>query len=249
MRLASVGLAAEHISAEIWRTLGITGGLLRTAQNSAYQAAARERIMRNYEQLEGHLSLLGEQLDALEPIFGGSRRQDDELIDVRTVIEHAATVFTYRLRQGGVRLIIEPSAPLTVCMKRFHLLEVLLHLFDNALHWLAHAPPDRQPEIRVRLLSNPPGFIFADNGPGVRREVLEHVFQPFFTSRSDGRGLGLSIVKAVADSYGFTVEVLENPELLAGANLRMLFAHPTSGAGTKSSGRRGKRGRSQDSDT
>jgi C4-dicarboxylate-specific signal transduction histidine kinase len=248
MRLASVGLAAEHISSEIGRTLGITSGLLCASRNRAHRFALPEQMTRDYEQLDGHLSLLGEQLDALEAILGGSEGHGDELLDVRSVVEDAATVFTYRLRQGGVRLVIEPSADITVCMRRPHLMQVLLHLFDNALHWLAHEALDRTPEVRVRLLSDPPGFLFADNGPGVRPETLEHVFKPFFTGRSDGRGLGLHIVKTIADSYGFTVDMLEEPQLLAGANFRMLFAHPASGAGTKSRVRRRNGGRPQHSD-
>jgi C4-dicarboxylate-specific signal transduction histidine kinase len=228
MRLAGIGLAAEQLGAEISHTVSATGTALRIAQNTARQERVPDQVTRHLEQISSQFWLLEEQLDAMEPLYTAQTSYDKEPVDVRTVVQHAATVFAYRLQQTSVRLILEAPTPVTIHMSRSHLLQVLLHLFDNAFHWLSHAPSERQPEIRVRLDSNPPGLVFADNGPGVRAELRDQVFRPFFTGRGDGRGLGLHMARAILDRYGFSIELLDEPKLLSGANFRMVFGQAES---------------------
>jgi C4-dicarboxylate-specific signal transduction histidine kinase len=204
------------------------GTLLRTARNVAGKEKVPAQVTQCLEQLEGYITHLGEQLDAMEPLYTESQTGNRERLDVLSAVQHVATILAFRFHQAGVRLSLETRAPVTVSMARVHLIQVLLHLFDNALYWLTRAPRDQQREIRVRFLAGQPGLIFADNGPGVRAALREHIFQPFFTGRSDGRGLGLYVVKALLDKYGFPIELLAEPQLLAGANFRIVFGKAAS---------------------
>ena len=56
--------------------------------------------------------------------------------------------------------------------------------------------------------------------PGVR----DRIFQPFFTGKKDGHGLGLYLVKTVLEKYHFSIELMEEPLLLAGANFRVILS-------------------------
>ena len=56
----------------------------------------------------------------------------------------------------------------------------------------------------------------SDDGPGVKSEIRERVFDPFFTTREKGAGLGLSISHKIASSHGGSL-VLEDPDELGGA--------------------------------
>jgi C4-dicarboxylate-specific signal transduction histidine kinase len=222
MQLASTGLITEQIVTEIARTVSATDTTLRVARNITRQHAVPRQLLESLEQIESQLYLLGEQLDAMQPLYAQGA-QNQERLDVRTMIQHTATVFAFGLQQVGARLTLKAPGPLTVRMVRAHLLQILVGLFDNALHWLKLAPEERQPEIRVQLSYNPPGFIFADNGPGIRPEVRERIFQPFFTGKKDGHGLGLYLVKTVLEKYRFSIELMEEPLLLAGANFRVIL--------------------------
>jgi hypothetical protein len=235
MRLASTGLMAERLGMEINRTISAAGTALRVARNVAGQRAIPDQIVQCLAQIEGHFFLLGEQLDAMEPLYAGNGSEGRERLDVRSTVQHVATVFAFSLQRAGVRLTLRAPAPLTVRMRRAHLLQVLLSLFDNALYWLKFTPQDRRPEICVQLLSNPPGFVFADSGPGVRAELRDRVFQPFFTGRGNGRGLGLYLAKSLLESYGFSIELSGEPGVLPGANFRVLFGR-SPGSGEKPHG-------------
>ncbi|TVQ61156.1 MAG: hypothetical protein EA378_09935 [Phycisphaerales bacterium] len=60
-------------------------------------------------------------------------------------------------------------------------------------------------------------LVVRDSGPGVTRDVIDRMFNPFFTTRATGTGLGLSIVHRIADAHGGRVEVRNNAEDEAGA--------------------------------
>jgi C4-dicarboxylate-specific signal transduction histidine kinase len=208
---------------EIARTVNTTSTTLRVARNMARQHALPQQLSHSLEQIESYIYLLGEQLDAMQPFYAGDA-QRQELLDVRTMIQHTAMVFAFSLQQAGARLTLKAPGPLTVRMVRAHLLQVLVGLFDNALYWLKLTPADRRPEISVQLSYNPPGFIFADNGLGVRPDLRDRIFQPFYTGRKDGHGFGLYLIKAILDKYHFSIKLLEEPLLLAGANFRVVLS-------------------------
>jgi signal transduction histidine kinase len=222
MQLASTGLITEQIVTEIARTVSAADTTIRVARNITRHHAVPPQLLESLGHIESQLYLLGEQLDAMQPLYAEGA-QNQERLDVRTMIQHTAMVFAFSLQQVGARLTLKAPGPLTVRMVRAHLLQILVGLFDNALHWLKLAPEDRHPEIRVQLSYNPPGFIFADNGPGVRPEVRDRIFQPFFTGKKDGHGLGLYLVKTVLEKYRFSIELVEEPLLLAGANFRVIL--------------------------
>ncbi|MFC1799383.1 PAS domain-containing sensor histidine kinase [Candidatus Eisenbacteria bacterium] len=91
---------------------------------------------------------------------------------------------------------------------------VLINLFDNALSVL---PPDTQGKIRVRMRTEHGGereamvLEFTDNGPGIPPENIARVFDPYFTTRTGGTGLGLSMVKNIILLHGGTIEAM-SPE-------------------------------------
>ncbi|MNT33409.1 C4-dicarboxylate transport sensor protein DctB [compost metagenome] len=55
-------------------------------------------------------------------------------------------------------------------------------------------------------------LIVADNGPGIRPDILEDLFTPFNTSKDEGLGLGLAISKEIVADYGGDIEVKTGPE-------------------------------------
>ncbi|MGQ4809362.1 Sensor protein FixL [Candidatus Entotheonellaceae bacterium PAL068K] len=236
MRLASTGLMAEHMGAEVSRTISAAGTVLRVARNVAGQHTIPDQIVQGLEQMEGPVFLLGEQLDAMEPLYAGNGSEVKERLDVRSTVQHVATVLAFSLQRAGTRLTLRAPAPLTVRMGRDHLLQVLMSLFDNALYWLQFTPQDRRPEVCVQFLSNPPGFRLADSGAGVQADLRDRVFQPFFTGRGNGRGLGLYLAKSLLESDGFSIELSGKPVLLPGANFRILSGKQTAEIKRGSSG-------------
>jgi len=82
----------------------------------------------------------------------------------------------------------------------------LCHLFENLYrNAVEHGGPDVT--VTVGTLADRPGFYVEDDGPGIAAADREHVFDVGHTTRTDGSGFGLNIVKEVAEGHGWTVSV------------------------------------------
>ena len=110
---------------------------------------------------------------------------------------------TYSVEGGSVAVLVPPG----------RLQQVLENLLDNA----AGFSPDGG-SVRVTLGREEDSAVIrvCDDGPGIPEEHLEKIFDRFFTFRPGEEkgmhsGLGLSIVKAIAESYGGCVRVIESP--------------------------------------
>ncbi len=92
--------------------------------------------------------------------------------------------------------------------------QVLLNLARNAIQSMAAAPMvERQLHIQVRQLNSMPQwleFSVADFGQGINDETANQLFTPFFSTRPDGMGLGLSLCRTVVEQHGGTLRFEAN---------------------------------------
>ncbi len=98
-----------------------------------------------------------------------------------------------------------PPEPLGVSFDAEHLRRVLVNLLDNARRHSSGAPG----AIRVRLESRREGQAFlsvASDGPPIAPDVEPYLFEPFFSTRSRGTGLGLYICRELCERYGATID-------------------------------------------
>jgi PAS domain S-box-containing protein len=107
---------------------------------------------------------------------------------------------------GSATLQVDETVTVTVDVERFR--SVLENLFRNARY---HGGESVSVEIG-RLESDagePNGFYVEDDGPGIEEDLHESVFHSGFTTTEDGQGMGLAIVKQVAEAHGWTVAVTD----------------------------------------
>ncbi len=104
-----------------------------------------------------------------------------------------------------IRLVLEQTPD--VLASAGQLEQVIVNLVTNAAHAI---PQGRRGEITIRTGPGAEGMVrleVADDGAGMTPEILEHVFDPFFTTRAEGKGtgLGLAICHAIATAHGGTL--------------------------------------------
>lgn len=126
----------------------------------------------------------------------------------------------------GVRVFmnIDPGLP-PVHGDRVQLQQVVLNLLLNAFDAMeSHGVPDR--EVVIEASVNDEGSVrvaVRDSGPGLADDIVEKLFTPFFTSKRDGLGLGLSISRSIVDMHGGRIWAENNAD--AGATFH--FTIPT----------------------
>ncbi len=131
--------------------------------------------------------------------FAGQPERQLTEIDVGGLLEAVREHFAPQAEQRGVRLVISfADARITVRGDRGELARVFTNLVQNALL----AGPRSAVEIRVGSTAARVVFGVLDDGPGIPPDVVEHLFEPYFTTRSSGTGLGLAICRRIVESHG-----------------------------------------------
>jgi two-component system sensor histidine kinase DctS len=107
--------------------------------------------------------------------------------------------------------------------------QVVLNLLRNAMDAMAATPPERR-EIRVATEAGPHGVTvsISDRGCGIAPEVREQLFQPFFTTKAEGMGMGLNICRSILELHHGRVWAEPNP----GGGTVFSFSLPKDGAAT-----------------
>ncbi len=115
------------------------------------------------------------------------------------------------IRNVGIRMESDPSLP-QVVVDRIQIQQVLINLLFNAMEAMADGGPDRG--ITVRSAMNDEGRVVVaveDTGKGIAPEEAAQLFEPFYTTKQGGLGLGLSISRSIVEAHGGKLFVRPNP--------------------------------------
>jgi signal transduction histidine kinase len=86
--------------------------------------------------------------------------------------------------------------------------QALINLFLNALQAM---PRGGVLEVRAAAQGGTAEVIIDDTGPGIPEEIRGRIFQPFFTTKATGTGLGLAVVKRIVEGHGGSIEARAAP--------------------------------------
>ena len=179
------------------------------------------------ERQGGRFQAIVTQSDALATLFrkiepfGGRRRGRPVPISLEKVIADACSVLDTETAEVGAKLEL-PKTDTQVTVDQAEVQQVVINLLQNSLHWMREVPTDNR-KVVVEVYRNSPDeveVIFSDSGPGVPEEFRGRIFDPYFSTRPDGVGLGLMLAgEIVADYYGGSLELLDSGPL-PGASFR-----------------------------
>ena len=124
--------------------------------------------------------------------------------DIRSIINNTLVLFDYETKKTGIS--IEITAPETlpeVFVDEIQIQQVLVNLVKNGLDAILDARKSGgRVEIDIRKEADELWIGVSDNGAGVSEEALPRLFEPFYTSKPKGVGLGLSTCKNIAVAHG-----------------------------------------------
>jgi signal transduction histidine kinase len=123
-----------------------------------------------------------------------------------------------RTLPASISLTTDLTAGGTVAIDAVQLTQVINRVIENAVGALtspAWHPDDRHPR-RITVASAVAGphvrLTIADTGPGIPADVLPRVFEPLFTTRNFGAGLGLPITRQIVEQHGGTIAIASPPD-------------------------------------
>ena len=215
-RLATVGEMASLMSHELNQPLAAissyaTGSLnLLDAEGAA---TARDATMND---VRVALSRIAEQAGRAGKVINSVH----DLVRRRTTTRHAVAPYAlfdailplvhlqaHKLRVK-VQLNVPPDLPDVWCEPTM-IEQALLNLARNAMQAMAEVPGERRLTLAAQRVPAQPGqtrdavlFSVADTGTGISEEVAQALFTPFFTTKTEGMGLGLSLCRTVVEQHG-----------------------------------------------
>jgi len=130
-------------------------------------------------------------------------RESFESVDVNEAVHEIELFVRAEARRDGARLTfdLQPGLP-PVQGDGVQLQQVFLNLARNALQAMRDQPrPSRELHVRTRSSTDEITLSVTDSGPGVQESVLARMFEPFFTTRADGLGMGLSISRSIVEAH------------------------------------------------
>jgi two-component system sensor histidine kinase HydH len=224
-RMAGLGRLAAGLAHEIRNPLGSIAGsvqLLRTGPGlSEEDRQLCEIIQREANRLN---DLVTDMMDLSRP-----RKPDPALLDAAQVAREVVALASKSGRAvSDVDVRFEAAEQPGAAMVRAdgsQLRQLIWNLVRNAVQ--ASGPGDAV-KVTVGVESGQVVLTVTDHGPGIDQAQMPRLFDAFFTTRSQGTGVGLAVVKRIADEHGFMMHVTS--EAGRGATFRVLMGVPQTSA-------------------
>ena len=221
-KLASLGRLSASIAHEIRNPVG---AMSHAAQLLAEADGITDADMRLTEIITTHSSRVSHIIDNMLQL---SRRENSrpERVTLKSWLDEFAEEFSRTLElQEGEFSIADFDAKLEVRMDPSHLRQVLWNLCDNAVKY-ASETGGIMVEIEAGRLQGQgrPYIEVLDHGLGVDEATADKMFEPFYTERTGGTGLGLYISRELCELNRATLLYLDRPG--GGSIFRIVFADP-----------------------
>jgi len=203
-RLAAMGAMIGGVAHELNNPLTSILGVSELLQDGERNETTRKHLMMLQQQARRAAEIVQNLTYFSRPPAAGKSR-----INVVEVVERTLNLHAYSLRKNNITvdLLKEPAVPYALGDPH-QLMQVFLNLIVNAEQAIREARDRGTLRIRFGKSEGTVWVSFHDDGPGIPKESLTSIFDPFYTTKRPGRGtgLGLSICKSIMKEHSGSIE-------------------------------------------
>jgi len=200
-RLATVGKMAAHIAHEIRNPLTAIGGfaraILREPQDIENVKLGGKIISREVNRLE---KILANVLD-----FTKISQPFKQQHDINAIIEEVIQLNKPVMHERNISCNIQLHSSLPPAwVDEEQIKQALVNILVNSIHSIHH---QGKISVSTDLVDEQVLIEISDNGAGMTKETLENMFNPFFTTKSGGTGLGMAVTQRIIEEHGGEIQV------------------------------------------
>ena len=218
-KMASLGRVAAGIAHEIRNPLSGINIYLNTLKKLQNKDGGEEKVKQIIGQIQSAShkieSVIRRVMDFAKP---GEPRL--ALIDLNQPITEAINLCAVTMRKSGISLESALSEALSPCKADSTLIEEMaLNILNNAADAMKTMETGKKIVVTSNVEDKSVVLTFSDSGPGIAPEVKDKIFDPYFTTKSDGTGIGLSLSHRIVTDHGGSLTVADSD--LGGAEFRI----------------------------
>lgn len=215
-RLQEIGRRAESFSTissiisplahELRNPLAAIKGLLQLAGRKKEPEKTRYYIDLVLHEIDRMSILVNEFLQ-----LGRATDIHIETLDLAAFLKETMPLLEGESIHKNIQIVIDLEEVPPVSGDKAQLTQILLNLVRNAAEAMG---PQQRGTVTVSLRNrlDRVDLEVRDNGPGFKPETIDKLFQPFFTTKEQGNGLGLAIIKAIVTSHGGQINAANHPD-------------------------------------
>jgi len=203
--LAAMGKAVSCIAHDMKTPLIAVGGFVLQVRRKIDDANLINKLDYASEQIQRLELLIGDMLAFAKPLELNLKQGK-----INHLIEEIIIITSEKAAQHGVTITstLEGDIPFVVYdHQRLH--QALVNLVNNAIE---ACPGGSEVTLRCQNMENKITLEIVDQGCGIPEDICNDIFTPFVTTKKEGTGLGLPIVKKIIDAHDGYIEIAENSE-------------------------------------
>lgn len=206
-KMAALGQMAGGVAHEINNPLAIIDGYTRKLQKLLKQGpteADQETIGVTLEKIVATGQRITRIVSGLRNFSRDGSSDPLKVSSIHTIIEDTLALCSEKFRHRGIEIRISPTSHnLKTLCRPTEISQVLLNLLTNAYDAVENQEGEKWVQIDSGLVDGDIEIKVTDNGPGIKTEVIDQIFRPFFTTKETGQGtgLGLSISQGIIKNH------------------------------------------------
>ena len=183
----------------------------------------KEKLLHEVSNIQNIRKDFAQLFRRIEP-FGGRKRGRPQQLVIEDIIKNQFLLYHTDLSRLQINYTISETQNV-VTIDEAELGIIFMNLIQNSIYWLESVNRDKK-EIVVDVLKsdNELSIIFSDNGPGIKEGTEDNIFDPYFSTKPDGIGLGLAIVGELVSEYNGEFMLINNG-ILPGATFKITFRY------------------------
>ena len=209
-KMISLGRVAAGIAHEIRNPLSGINVYLNTLQNIYDKGESLDKVKRIIDQLQSASRKIESVIKRVMD-FSKPTKPQFVMLDINQTIDEVLKLSSVTMRKSGITIRKNLGENLPGCQADSHLMEVVIvNLLSNAAEAMKNVSGEKTLEISTSQKDDMLFITIADSGPGIPSNLRNQIFDPFYTTKGGGTGIGLSICNRIVTDHGGSLHVSES---------------------------------------
>ena len=206
-KMTSLGRVAAGIAHEIRNPLSGINIYLKALEKITQKAGSDAKVTNILTQLQSASNKIE---SVIKRVMDFSRPSEPKFIrgHINDAVKEAVNLSAVTLRKSGIQLETNLAPHLPICRIDPHMIEqVILNLISNASEAMKHMDSNKVIAVTTEKRRNAVWIEVSDSGPGVPDKLVDNIFDPFYTTKNNSSGIGLSICRRIITDHGGSLNV------------------------------------------